>query len=89
MDVCFNMTKGYEYNKTWRSKHPEKRYEGKKRYYKKTQNAKNRRNIWKKWEIERILEKDTCDHNLSKELGRSVEAIQIKRCKLKKMKHNQ
>ena len=57
-----------------------------KRYYQKTQNAKNKGFRYTLKEIEMILDKNYSDAKLSKLLGRSVQAIQGKRCKLNKAK---
>lgn len=77
------MTKQYEYNKTWRIKHPHKRNNGNLRYYRKTQGARNSNTRWTKEEIEMILEHSITDNELSELLGRSVRAIQVKRSKSK------
>jgi len=75
----------YKYNKKWRLSHPETRYAGKKRYYAKSrEKAVRKRAKWQKWEIDLILQKITSDRELAKTLGRSVEAIQIKRTKAMK-----
>lgn len=80
------LTDKYKWNKTWRYKHPETRYEGKARYYKKTQNAKNKGQRWLDWEIDLIMSREICDTELAKELGRSVGAIQAKRHYTAKMR---
>ena len=77
------MTKGYEYNKKWRMKHPDIRYEGKKRYYQKTQEARNGRKTYMKTEVCIILDHKVPDTELSYMLGRSVGAIQKKRYRSK------
>ncbi|MBQ7764991.1 hypothetical protein IJ384_06480 [bacterium] len=51
----------------------------KRRYYGKTQNAKNGGKCWSLEEIELILKQELSDTELSTLLGRSVAAIQIKR----------
>ena len=71
----------------------------KKKYYAKSQaNATNRRSEYTSKEIEMILDHSMTDQELSKIIGRSVKAIQIKRCRLlghdaeterrKNMQHN-
>ena len=77
------MTKGYEYNKIWRQKHPELRYSSKKRYYQKTVNSPNSGNRWTYEEIVLISNSELPDSELSKLLGRSVGSIQHKRFKVK------
>lgn len=56
----------------------------KKRYYKKTQNGCNSGKPWLKQELKLIMEHKKTDTELAIELGRSVAAIQRKRCKVKK-----
>ena len=47
-----------------------------KRNYQKSQNAINSRKHWQEWEIKLVLTSDLTDMELSKEIGRSVQAIQ-------------
>lgn len=54
-----------------------------KRYYRKT--AKYGWRLWTKEEDERVLAHDISDTKLSKEIMRSVQSIQMRRCNLKKM----
>ena len=77
------MTKKYQYNKKWRIRHPDVRYAGKKRYYQKTQNARNGRKPYMKTEVHLILDHKVPDTELSYMIGRSVQAIQMKRCNSK------
>lgn len=56
--------------------------EQKRRYYEKTQNSRNKGNKYTLEEIKMILDKNYSDTELSQILGRSVKAIQVKRCKL-------
>lgn len=56
--------------------------EQKRRYYEKTQNSRNNGNKYTLEEIKMILDKNYSDTELSQMLGRSVKAIQVKRCKL-------
>ena len=58
--------------------------EQKRRYYGKTQNAKNRGQSWSWSEIERIMKRDKTDMELSIEIGRSVKSIQVMRSKVNK-----
>jgi hypothetical protein len=73
----------YEYNKKWRLRNPDKRNKGKKINYSKTRkNAKNTGRPWGDHEVRRIFSTDRpSDRELSVELGRSVQAIQVKRSK--------
>jgi len=75
----------YETNKRWRLKYPKKRNLQKKRYYKKsTVGAKNSRTQWIAKEMDSIIAFDRPhDMVLAKELKRSVQAIQIKRSRIK------
>lgn len=77
------MTKQYQYNKKWLSSHPDKRNAGRKRYYEKTQNAINSRLSYSKEEDALILAHEISDTELSKQIGRSVQGIQIRRSRLK------
>jgi len=76
----------YEDNKKWRLGHTIKRNVGRKRYYKQTQGARNTGKRWSGEDKEEALFSGAPDRDLSREIGRSVAAIQVKRCKLwKKM----
>ena len=75
--------RAYENNKRWREKHPEIRYKSKKRYYHKTINSVNSKCRYTVKEIEMILKHEIPDSELSKELGRSVGAIQQARNRYK------
>ena len=77
------MKGGYKYNKTWRYKHPEKRYADKNRYYGKTSYSRNCGARWTQVEEELIIKHELSDRELSAMLGRSMGSIQKKRCKLK------
>ncbi len=55
-----------------------------KRYYAKTTDAVNKNKPYSEREIELILQHDITDTQLSKMIGRSVKAIQVKRAKLNK-----
>ena len=57
-----------------------------KRYYGKT--AIYKPHLWSNVEDAMVLEHSITDHELSEKIGRSVEAIQIRRSKLKKMKED-
>ena len=79
----------YASQKAWRKRHPEQRARERKRYYTKhRENPQNKTNAGQEWtlrEIDCITAKDRlCDTVLGILMGRSVEAIQIARCKLKK-----
>ncbi len=79
----------YAANKRWRHRHPKKRYMGKARYYGKYRDDPEcMRNAGQEWTlsaIERIIAPDRpLDSILAKELGRSLQAIQQMRNKLKK-----
>ena len=54
------------------------------RYYGKTQNAANRCMSWTESELDAIMRKEKTDMEISAEIGRSVKAIQVMRCKMKK-----
>jgi hypothetical protein len=74
-------------NKRWKLKHPEKHREGKKRNYAST--ARNNPNHHQEYTIREdklILNSPLTDRELHHEIGRSVQAIQVRRSKLKKIK---
>lgn len=77
------MTKAYEYHKTWRLKNPEKRNEGKMRNYGKTAFTKNHMKSWSKHELKVLINWTGTDSALAQKLGRSVQAIQHKRSRIK------
>ncbi len=80
------MTKRYLYNKKWRNKNRSKWNESKAINYKKgAANQKNSKTEWTVSENERITGSDRpTDRVLATELERTVRAIQIQRCRLKK-----
>lgn len=75
---CINRKKLYKDMDKWRKTCREQ----KRRYYEKTQNSRNKGNKYTLEEIKMILDKNYSDTELSQILGRSVKAIQVKRCKL-------
>ncbi|HDQ22383.1 MAG TPA: hypothetical protein ENN28_00215 [Candidatus Uhrbacteria bacterium] len=83
------MLSHYAYNKRWRSRYPNLRHKQKKRYYRK-HNYSQAANVkrWSEKEEKLILSpKRPGDVELAKQLSRSVQAIQIKRSRLKKQKN--
>ena len=81
------MAGSYAANKRWRLTHPAKRQAGKKRNYdlSATNNANNYQHYTTR-EDTLILTSRLTDRELHRVIGRSVQAIQIRRCKLKKQK---
>lgn len=77
------MKTNYEYNKEWRKRNPDKRGVDRKRYYAQFQGAPNTRKPWTEAENLRVLAHDIPDRELAKELGRSVQAIQVHRGRIK------
>ena len=77
------MKGGYKYNKTWRYKHPEKRYANKNKYYGKTSYSRNCGARWTQAEKELVIKHELSDRELSAILGRSMASIQMQRHKLK------
>lgn len=49
------------------------------RYYRRTQNAENSKQTWSDREIEIIMARESSDREIAEQIGRSVNAIQIKR----------
>ena len=74
----------YEMNKRWRHNHPDRRAADRKKYYSKSVDVLNSKAPLTLSEIEMILAHEIPDSELSKKIGRSVEAIQVARCKHKK-----
>lgn len=75
---------GYKAHKKWRKTHPKTRNEGKKRHYAKSRvGARNKNARWNLQDETLILAEDRpIDAKLAVTLGRSVQAIQVKRTKL-------
>ena len=78
----------YLATKRWRLRNPEKRYRQKKSYYARHRDTfeegRNARTEWTLTEMNRITAPDRpVDTILARELGRSVQAIQVARNKLK------
>lgn len=79
------VTKGYKYNKKWRDNHRDAYNKGKLDYHAKTrQEAKNEYQLWSQEEDRQVLEHKLSDRELGKKIGRSVQAIQGRRHKLKR-----
>lgn len=75
----------YEYTKTWRHKHPDRRNEDRRKYYHKTAWANDNKHIpFTEQEVELIMKHDRPDSQLAEEIGRSVQSIQCMRCRKKK-----
>lgn len=64
-------------------KYKKTKREQQKRYYDKTQDALNSRKCWTPREIKIIMAKNMSDRELSRILGRSMKAIEVKRSKIK------
>lgn len=78
------MNKQVEANNKWRAKYPEKRTELRKRNYgisRKT--ARNSKHFWSVYDLEAVVRHDVPDRELGKRIGRSVQAIQVMRSKMK------
>lgn len=61
----------------------------KRRYYARMGESKNQRTPWSIEEIELILSSDQTDFELAKTLGRSINAIQVKRNRINKSKRKE
>ncbi len=77
-----NQKKRARYRKTFKKRHSAKISEYNRKYYAKTANAANNGERWSSEEIEAVLAHKETDTELSKKIGRSVMAIQVKRSKL-------
>ena len=76
----------YANNKEWRAKNPDKRNEGKKRNYSKTARGNsNAGSIYTCAEDTLVLESSLTDRELHSIIGRSVQSIQDRRSRLKKI----
>jgi hypothetical protein len=70
-------------HKEWRKQHPEVWAKQKKRNYAQTQGKANTRKLWTGAEEKLVLEWQGTDRELSDKLQRSVQAIQVRRAKLR------
>ena len=61
---------------------------GRKKYYMATSNAKNNKKLYSDEENAKILAHEIPDRELSKEIGRSMKAIQNQRARLKQKEKN-
>lgn len=87
------MTARYNWNKAWRLRHPDGRYRSKDRYYSKhRETPANRRNSRQWWTHEHLLliiaPDRPPDSVLAKQIGRSVQAIQGMRWRLRQTRLN-
>lgn len=73
----------YMTNKKWRDSHRERWNTGKKRNYAQTQGAENTGKVWTSAEMDLLTSFEGTDRELSAKIGRSVQAIQVKRAKVK------
>jgi|GEM_PF-6599191 len=81
------LSKGYVYNKRYRAKYPERRTIERKKNYAITGGANLNRNhgaLWTAKEIQYLKKWPGLDRTLHRFIGRSVQAIQNMRHKLKK-----
>ena len=70
-----NRKKYYKNIEKWRETCHKQRL----KYYRKTAYSENHRKPWTNEEIEIVMAHELPDHSISKIIGRSVEAIQLKR----------
>lgn len=75
-------TKQREHTRAYYARHPEARNRARRNNYAQTQGAENARKLWTMAEDERVLARDKSDRELAAELGRSVQAIQVRRVRL-------
>lgn len=75
----------YEYQKKYRKSHPEVRRRNRKKNYEQSlEGARNSKELWTQHEDAAVLAHEITDRELAKKIGRSVQAIQIRRARLKK-----
>lgn len=74
----------------WKKANPEKAAESQRRYRERTGagTAANRYGRWTEEQDQRVLAHSIPDRDLAKEFGRSVNAIGVRRSKLKKINSN-
>lgn len=80
-----NRKKDYRDMDKWRATYRRQ----KNRYYGKTSSAPNSRKRWTDEEVQLVLRHEITDTELSKKIGRSVMAIQVKRIIVKKGKKHE
>jgi len=78
------MTSGYERNKRWRKKNPEKWLATKNRYYRKFQDVPNKNQRWTVEDIDFVVDNADRlpDRVISRLIGRSLGAIQTMRYRI-------
>ena len=74
----------YKHNKAWRHRNKAKRNAERKRYYRKSQGAPMTGKTWSVTDSNFILTSEGPDSVIHTVIGCSVEAIQLKRSKLRK-----
>lgn len=77
--------------KTFADSEKARAYRNRQRKVNYDRDGSDRRNSYKPWlryEVEMILDKKYSDREIARIIGRSVEAIQVKRCSLKRKKGN-
>lgn len=70
--------------KQWRLKHADKRNAWRRGNYARGDFGHRTRRLWSQDEDRRVIAHTIPDRELAQDLGRSVQAIQVRRCKLKK-----
>lgn len=68
-----------EYMRKWTRENREKTNEYRRKNYRQTQDAPRSRMAWTQEEDKAILRRDKTDREVSQEIGRSVQAIQLRR----------
>lgn len=77
--------KNYDVSRRWRLTHTDKRNASRMRNYHKTINSSNNFNKWTSEDEDIIMNSRLSDFEISKLINRSVQAIQVRRCKLMKL----
>ncbi len=74
----------YACNKRWRKRFPEKRKEERNRYYNKTSTGNSKSfQRWSQKDDIIVMTSSLTDPQIHSKIGRSVRAIQVRRCKIK------
>jgi len=85
------MTHHYEQQKRWKRRHPKLWAQQKQRYYERgachlTAAERRSKRLWSDDDELRILAHRELDRVLALRLGRTIRAIQVHRCKIKKVR---
>lgn len=75
-----------EARRRWKREHPERSRESTHRVYRETAYAPKHKQEWTDAEDRQVLARDMTDRDLSAKIGRSVQAIQVRRARIREDK---